>query len=113
MVVHGGPLGPARSRHYRAAAWAKNDDTDLRRGTPAFWQGEVGVADGSSSGCLWRRSSYSGDSGHCVEVAFVRKAVVVRDSQNPSGSRVVFSVERWQAFLSALVGAGGEGRGAG
>ncbi|MFE6161846.1 DUF397 domain-containing protein [Streptomyces sp. NPDC056486] len=60
----------------------------------------------SSSGLFWRRSSYSGADGECVEIAFVRKAVIVRDSQNPSEPGVVFSVERWQAFLNALVGAG-------
>ncbi|MFC8129297.1 DUF397 domain-containing protein [Streptomyces sp. NPDC057302] len=66
-----------------------------------------------SSGRLWRRSSFSGYDGDCVEVAFVREAVIVRDSQNPSAPHVVFSVGRWQAFLSAFVGAGGEGGGAG
>ncbi|MFD0553541.1 DUF397 domain-containing protein [Streptomyces rectiviolaceus] len=66
------------------------------------------MSHGSSSGRSWCRSSHSGDEGDCVEVAFVREAVIVRDSQNPSGPRVVFSVERWQAFLNALVGDGGE-----
>lgn len=59
-----------------------------------------------SSGRLWRRSSSSGDEGDCVEVALAREAVIVRDSQNPSGPRVVFSIEHWQAFLNALGGAG-------
>lgn len=70
------------------------------------------MSQGSSAGGFWHRSSYS-ESGECVEVASVREAVVVRDSQNPSGPRVVFSVERWQAFLNALGGARGEGGGTG
>ncbi|MGW6061061.1 DUF397 domain-containing protein [Streptomyces sp. NPDC055189] len=83
-----------------------------RRGRPALRPGEVGVSSKSLSGWSWHRSSYS-ESGDCVEVAFVREAVIIRDSQNPSGPRVVFSGERWQAFLSALVRAGGEGGGTG
>ncbi|MFG2499728.1 DUF397 domain-containing protein [Streptomyces sp. NPDC048441] len=65
------------------------------------------------SGRFWRRSSFSGADAHCVEVAFVREAVIVRDSQNLSAPRVVFSAERWRAFLDALAGAAGEGGGEG
>ncbi|MEU5958664.1 DUF397 domain-containing protein [Streptomyces sp. NPDC047525] len=86
---------------------------DARRAAPALGQGEVGVAKESPCGCFWRRSSYSGADGDCVEVAFIRNAVIVRDSQNPSGPRVVFSDKRWQAFLNAFVGAGGERGGTG
>ncbi|GAA1906424.1 hypothetical protein GCM10009837_32380 [Streptomyces durmitorensis] len=86
---------------------------DARRAAPALGQGEVGVAKEKSSGRVWRRSSFSGYSGDCVEVAFEREAVLVRDSQNPSGPRVVFSGKRWQAFLNALAGDGGEGGGTG
>ncbi|MFH8486514.1 DUF397 domain-containing protein [Streptomyces longisporoflavus] len=64
------------------------------------------MPNGSSSERFWRKSSHSGEHGDCVEVAFLREAVIIRDSQNPSGPRVVFSGERWQAFLSALVRAG-------
>ncbi|MEV0322182.1 DUF397 domain-containing protein [Streptomyces sp. NPDC050658] len=62
----------------------------------------------NGAGRSWRRSSHSGHDGDCVEVAFVREAVIVRDSQNPSGPRVVFSAERWRAFLNAVIGTGGQ-----
>lgn len=71
------------------------------------------MANEKSFGRSWRRSSFSGYSGDCVEVAFEREAVIVRDSQNPCGPRVVFSSGRWQAFLNALVDDGGEGGGRG
>jgi uncharacterized protein DUF397 len=47
----------------------------------------------------WEKSSHSGQSGNCVEVA--RKLlglVAVRDSKDPLGARLVVSTEAWQAF---------------
>ncbi|HEX9538184.1 MAG TPA: DUF397 domain-containing protein [Streptosporangiaceae bacterium] len=50
----------------------------------------------------WRKSSYSGGQGNCVEVAPLRDGVVVRDSKNPSGSVLRFSADAWQAFVSNI-----------
>jgi hypothetical protein len=38
----------------------------------------------------WRKSSFSGDTGNCVEVAVSVEAVAVRDSKNPAGPRLEF-----------------------
>jgi Domain of unknown function (DUF397) len=65
----------------------------------------------------WRKSTYSGQNGDCVEVAAWRKAtyssqngacvevahdlpriVAVRDSKDPGGPRLAFAPERWRAF---------------
>jgi hypothetical protein len=51
----------------------------------------------------WRKSSYSSQSGNCVEVARnLPGLVAVRDSKEPDGVRLVVSQETWQAFLLAL-----------
>ena len=51
----------------------------------------------------WRKSSYSSQSGNCVEVARnLPGPVAVRDSKEPDGARLVVSRETWQAFLLAL-----------
>jgi Domain of unknown function (DUF397) len=51
----------------------------------------------------WRKSSYSGQSGNCVEVARnVPGLVAVRDSEEPDGEKLVVSRETWRAFLLAL-----------
>jgi hypothetical protein len=51
----------------------------------------------------WRKSSYSGQSGNCVEVARnLRRLVAVRDSEKPDGAKLVISRETWQAFLKGL-----------
>ncbi|WP_328601112.1 DUF397 domain-containing protein [Actinomadura physcomitrii] len=35
---------------------------------------------------LWRKSTYSdGHGGECVEVAAIKKGLLVRDSKNPNG----------------------------
>ncbi|MYV51188.1 DUF397 domain-containing protein [Streptomyces sp. SID3212] len=71
----------------------------------------------------WRKSSFSGDQGNCVEVADgvpgrrveasdgvsgrVRDAPVtlmtlVRDSKSPAGPRLAFSAGAWASFLTAV-----------
>jgi Domain of unknown function (DUF397) len=51
----------------------------------------------------WRKSSYSGQSGNCVEVARnLPGLVAVRDSKGPGGARLVVSWETWRASLLAL-----------
>ncbi|MER6101923.1 DUF397 domain-containing protein [Streptomyces sp. NPDC001832] len=51
----------------------------------------------------WRKSSYSGGSnGECLEVADGYDAVPVRDSKTPSSPALVFSVDGWSSFVSAV-----------
>jgi Domain of unknown function (DUF397) len=50
----------------------------------------------------WRRSSYSGTNGNCVEAAAARAAVAVRDSKDPDGPRLVFAPVAWRAFAAAV-----------
>ena len=52
----------------------------------------------------WRKSSYSnGNGGNCVEVARNLPGVVaVRDSKDPSGPALVFTLAEWQAFVGGV-----------
>jgi hypothetical protein len=50
----------------------------------------------------WRKSSYSGTNGNCVETATIDSVVAVRDSKNPEGPRLAFSPEAWRTFASTL-----------
>jgi hypothetical protein len=51
----------------------------------------------------WRKSSYSSQSGNCVEVARnLLQFVAVRDSKEPDWERLVVSREAWQAFIMAV-----------
>jgi len=49
---------------------------------------------------IWRKSSMSGGSGECVEVARWKSSVLVRDSGDPAGAILEFSQARWRAFVS-------------
>ncbi|GGP00164.1 DUF397 domain-containing protein [Wenjunlia tyrosinilytica] len=54
----------------------------------------------------WRKSSYSGGNGQCVEFAAPDSSVVaVRDSKDPSGPSLSFSSEAWTSFVAGI-GAG-------
>ncbi len=49
----------------------------------------------------WRTSSYSSQSGNCVEVARnLPGLVAVRDSKEPDGARLVVSMSAWQVFMT-------------
>jgi hypothetical protein len=48
----------------------------------------------------WRKASRSVNNGQCAEVASTRSAVLVRDSDNPSGLVVSYPVRAWQDFLA-------------
>lgn len=51
----------------------------------------------------WRRSSWSGTNGNCVEVALLRGGNVgVRDSKDPHGQVLRFSPEAWRSFVFAV-----------
>ena len=47
----------------------------------------------------WRKSSYSGGNGACVEVADLPEAAAVRDSKDPDGPKLSFSRQAWTAFV--------------
>jgi hypothetical protein len=49
----------------------------------------------------WRKSSFSGSIGDCVEVSSTNR-IKVRDSKAPSGLRLQFSPDAWTAFVGNL-----------
>ena len=52
----------------------------------------------------WRKSSYSGQDGNCVEVARnLPGLVAVRDSKKPGGAKLVVSRETWRTFIRSIL----------
>ena len=53
----------------------------------------------------WRKSSYSSQSGNCVEVARnLPGLVAVRDSKQPGGAKLVVPQDSWQVFTEGVHG---------
>ena len=51
----------------------------------------------------WQKSSYSSQSGNCVEVARnLHGLVAVRDSKAPDDAKLLVSGEAWQTFLRGV-----------
>jgi hypothetical protein len=52
---------------------------------------------------VWHKSSYSGQSGNCVEVARnLPGLVAVHDSKEPDGATLVLSGEAWRVFIRSV-----------
>ena len=55
----------------------------------------------ASSGIEWRKRTFSTDQGgNCVEVAGFAGQIMVRDSKNPNGPSLTFTVAEWAAFIA-------------
>jgi hypothetical protein len=46
----------------------------------------------------WRTSSYTNGGEACVEVAGTQDFIAIRDSKNPSGSKLAFTAATWHDF---------------
>jgi Domain of unknown function (DUF397) len=49
----------------------------------------------------WRKSSYSGNGGNCVEVADRGNSVLVRDTKN-RGAVLRFTLDAWRRFAEQV-----------
>lgn len=71
-----------------------------------FWKSSYSTA--QSQNCVevahipadFRKSSYSGPSGACVEVADLPCGAAIRDSKNPAKGHLPFPAAEWDAFLT-------------
>ncbi|MFD8323764.1 DUF397 domain-containing protein [Kitasatospora purpeofusca] len=55
------------------------------------------------SAATWRKSTYSGGDNECIEVADGAPGVFpVRDSKDPLGPSLLFTIEAWGAFVTAV-----------
>jgi hypothetical protein len=51
----------------------------------------------------FRKSTFSGShNNNCVEVAYVPPAVLVRDSKDPDGGVLTFTLDEWAAFIAGV-----------
>jgi uncharacterized protein DUF397 len=70
------------------------------------------LTDEENAALEYQKSSQSGPNcDNCVEVAFVKDpvaqavaAIAVRNSRDPEGSRVVYDLAEWDAFLAGAKG---------
>jgi len=51
---------------------------------------------------FWRRSSFSGGNGACVEVAELDSSVLVRDSHDQSGGVLELTSSQWLGFMRRI-----------
>jgi hypothetical protein len=50
----------------------------------------------------WRRSGHSSQQGNCVEVSMGEAVALARDSKDPDGPVLGFSVDAWAALLNTV-----------
>jgi len=54
------------------------------------------------SHALWRKSTYSGGNGSCVEIAGLGTAAAVRDSKDRNGPKLIFAADEWRSFVESI-----------
>ena len=55
------------------------------------------------AGIVWRKSSYSGSNGGCVELGWPESAgVAVRDSKQVAGPTLTFPTANWHRFVTSI-----------
>jgi hypothetical protein len=50
----------------------------------------------------WRKSSYSGNTGNCLEVTLADSVVRVRDSHDQSKGELCFAAAEWSRFTNTV-----------
>ncbi|WP_405141761.1 DUF397 domain-containing protein [Sphaerisporangium sp. NBC_01403] len=61
------------------------------------------MSDTDLSRVTWRKSSYSGGNGNCVEIAQLHNGMVaVRDSKEPDGPALKVNRAAWAACLGTI-----------
>ncbi|MFU8850480.1 DUF397 domain-containing protein [Micromonospora sp. SL1-18] len=50
----------------------------------------------------WRKSTRSGSSGNCIEVAAPSQVVMVRDSKDRQGPVLSFTAHQWTGFVQGI-----------
>ncbi|MEU7088295.1 DUF397 domain-containing protein [Streptomyces achromogenes] len=58
----------------------------------------------------WHKSTYSGDSSNCVEIATTPTTIHIRDSKTPIGAHLTVAPSAWAAFLVHAAHAASSGR---
>ena len=53
---------------------------------------------------IWKKSTLSGGACDCVEVAVVPDAILARDSKDPEGPVLRFSINSWREFTRSVQG---------
>lgn len=57
------------------------------------------------SALVWIEAESCASANNCVNVAFLPDGrVLVRDSKDPDGPRLVFTPAEWEAFISGVKG---------
>jgi hypothetical protein len=63
-------------------------------------EGRCGMEAADLSRAEWRKSSYSGGNGNCVETASGAGIVAVRDTTDRDGGTLSFTANAWRAFMA-------------
>ena len=57
----------------------------------------------TSASPVWRKAAAASHNAGRVEVAVDGPAVLLRNSREPEGPRLVFNTQEWQCFLDGVV----------
>jgi hypothetical protein len=90
--------------HLRALALPPEESLSFVARIASEQSGGASVDMNESPAPQWRKSTYSGNSGNCVEVSITGRAgdVAIRDSKYVPGPELTVTASRWAAFVRGI-----------
>ncbi|MEU2157592.1 DUF397 domain-containing protein [Streptomyces sp. NPDC019396] len=87
-----------------AAAFPADQSREVIKDDEPVFEARGDLHTASLEGAAWRKSSYSGGEGECVEIADAPShgGIAVRDSKNPSGPAIVLAVPAFVTLIDAI-----------
>lgn len=61
--------------------------------------GKMVLSDTERADLKWIKAQYSGSNGQCVEIASTPGKVAIRDSKDPDGPILLYTIGEFKAFL--------------
>jgi hypothetical protein len=88
-------IGPAADTH---PLHIRNEGNDMNR-MEVVMSGKITLSGSERSNLAWQKAQSSTVNGQCIEIASTADKIAIRDSKDPNGPILVYTLAEFSAFL--------------